>query len=119
MLMLSFLGAWFLMTPLSSPLWQYLPVLHKVQFPWRVMVLQEFAVVTTVMLTLSHCIAERRGVYYLIAGGIAVSMLVWVGYRAAGGYEVRLRNEQNLNGLFYVVLQTEQARIVQKIVTYH
>ena len=91
MLMLSFLGAWFLMTPLSSPLWQYLPVLHKVQFPWRVMVLQEFAVVTTVMLTLSHCIAERRGVYYLIAGGIAVSMLVWVGYRAAGGYEEHLQ----------------------------
>ena len=91
MLMLSFLGAWFLMTPLSGPLWHYLPVLQKVQFPWRVMVLQEFTVVTTVILTFSHSLAGRRGLRYLIAGAIAASMLVWVGYRAVGGYQEHLQ----------------------------
>ena len=90
MLMLSFVGAWFLMTPLSSPLWYYLPVLQKVQFPWRVMVLQEFAVVTTVTLALGHCLAWRRGLRYLL-GAIAVSMLAWVGYRTFGGYQEHLQ----------------------------
>ena len=35
--------AWFLMTPISQPIWELLPTLQKVQFPWRVAVMLDVA----------------------------------------------------------------------------
>ncbi len=60
-LLLIFAGAWFLKTPLSTPVWHYVPALQKVQFPWRVMVIQEFAVVSTLILALGCCLENRAG----------------------------------------------------------
>jgi hypothetical protein len=43
-------GAWFLMTIVSYPLWKALPLLHKVQFPWRVGIVLDLAVAATTVL---------------------------------------------------------------------
>jgi hypothetical protein len=43
-------GAWFLMTIVSAPLWSALPVLQKVQFPWRVGIVLDLAVAATAVL---------------------------------------------------------------------
>jgi hypothetical protein len=47
-------GAWFLMTPLSRPLWEALPVLQKVQFPWRVAIVLDLAVAATTVLAIER-----------------------------------------------------------------
>ena len=47
-------GAWFLMTPLSRPLWEALPVLQKVQFPWRVAIVVDLAVAATTVLAIER-----------------------------------------------------------------
>lgn len=42
-------GAWFLMLPISGFVWIILPFLQKVQFPWRVAVVIDFAIAATVV----------------------------------------------------------------------
>jgi len=39
--------AWFLMTPVSRPIWEWFPVLQKVQFPWRIAIAIDLAVAMT------------------------------------------------------------------------
>ena len=50
------------MTPVSSPIWQILPALQKVQFPWRVAVMLDVA---TAMLVAAgvHCILNSRSIW--------------------------------------------------------
>jgi hypothetical protein len=51
--LLLFAGGWFLMLPISAFFWDLLPFLKKVQFPWRVMVLIDFAIVITLVLAMN------------------------------------------------------------------
>jgi hypothetical protein len=37
-----FFIACFLMLPISSPVWQYLPMMNRIQFPWRLLALTSF-----------------------------------------------------------------------------
>jgi hypothetical protein len=58
-------GAWFLMTPVSLPLWRALPVLQKVQFPWRVAIVLDLAVAATIVLAvkgLDASVRQRRAI---------------------------------------------------------
>ena len=59
---ISVLLVWVLMTPVSSPIWQILPALQKVQFPWRVAVMLDIA---TAMLVAAgvHCILDSRSIW--------------------------------------------------------
>lgn len=43
-----------LMLPLSQPIWNLLPLLQKLQFPWRFMALSSFAAVCFITLMLPH-----------------------------------------------------------------
>ncbi len=52
--------AWFLMSPLSRPLWELVPILQKVQFPYRVAVIIDLAVAATAIYALQHVFATRR-----------------------------------------------------------
>lgn len=45
-------GAWFLMTPVSRFLWELLPFLQKVQFPWRVAIMLDLSVAITIVMAL-------------------------------------------------------------------
>lgn len=85
-LLLLFVGSWFLMTPVSALVWKYMPLLHKVQFPWRILVLQEFAVVTAVVLALAPLTRARRTPALAFSLLVAASMLTWSAYRTYDGY---------------------------------
>jgi len=63
-------GAWILMTIVSAPLWNALPVLQKVQFPWRVGIVLDLGVAATAVLVLNTIDPRRR------ARAIAVTALV-------------------------------------------
>jgi len=45
-----FLGTWFLMTPVSVFFWELIPIIKKVQFPWRALVFQDFSIAVIVSL---------------------------------------------------------------------
>lgn len=53
-------GAWFLMTPLSAPLWHLLPVLQQVQFPWRVAIVVDLAAAAAAALAADRFMARER-----------------------------------------------------------
>ncbi|MEP5569038.1 MAG: hypothetical protein ABJN62_14460 [Halioglobus sp.] len=55
-----YLSTWFLLTPLSSWVWEYAPFLKKVQFPWRVIVVQEWSVVVVLCIAFSRALEEPR-----------------------------------------------------------
>ncbi|MEH6518773.1 MAG: 6-pyruvoyl-tetrahydropterin synthase-related protein [Halioglobus sp.] len=101
-LLIIFTGAWFLMTPLSLWLWQLLPFLQKVQFPWRVMVIQEFAVVTSLGLALSVALRSGRRWALATAAALAVAFSAWVATIAFQDYQPHIElmgDEANVRSL--------------------
>jgi hypothetical protein len=52
-------GAWLLMTPLSTPIWQWIPLLQKVQFPWRSMIVVDFAAATAIAIAAGWVLRAR------------------------------------------------------------
>lgn len=70
-----FAGAWFIMTPPSLPLWHALPFLQKVQQPWRVVVLMDFAVAAVLLSALASLRAAPLG-SRAMAGGAAVFLVM-------------------------------------------
>ena len=58
--MLFVAGAWLLMTPVSRPLWEALPLLQKVQFPWRVAIVLDFAIAATTVLAIKGLDVSAR-----------------------------------------------------------
>lgn len=52
--------AWCLMTPVSTPLWELIPVLKSVQFPWRVAIALDIAVAITVVKAIESYTSTRR-----------------------------------------------------------
>jgi hypothetical protein len=60
--------AWIFMTPLSRLLWQYLPFLQAIQFPWRFMTMAEFG------LPLAIASLMPLGRRQFLAAGVAVAM---------------------------------------------
>ena len=90
MLLIIFLGSWFLMTPVSVLVWKYAPFLHQVQFPWRILVLQEFAVVTAVVLALAQLTLLGRTPTLICSVLVAAGMFTWSLYRTYDGYQQHL-----------------------------
>lgn len=52
-------GAWWLMTPLSQPVWLLLPLLQKVQFPWRAGIVIDMAAAIGVAVAFEHLLRMR------------------------------------------------------------
>ncbi len=53
-------GAWVLMTPVSQPLWAHLPLLAKVQFPWRAMIVIDLAAAVTIAMAVDRVWTGRK-----------------------------------------------------------
>ena len=85
-LLLIVAGAWFMMLPGSRAVWELVPVLQKVQFPWRMIVIVDFAVVATVVLALQcvHGTNNRR--LFLVPLGAAALFLAASVYMSTGDY---------------------------------
>jgi hypothetical protein len=78
--------SWFLMTPVSAFLWQALTLLQKVQFPWRLLVLQDWALMTTLSLLLGWGLSSRRFIGAFPAIAIFSLVLGWAGFYLVKGY---------------------------------
>lgn len=69
-------GAWFLMLPISGFLWELVPPLQKVQFPWRVLVVVDLAAAATVVLALQRLRNSSKGTFQLALSVAAMLLLV-------------------------------------------
>lgn len=68
--------AWFLMTPLSTFIWETAPALSRVQFPWRLLSVVELAAAVAVLYAL-HCAYTLRDLISSGAVLFAIGLLVW------------------------------------------
>jgi hypothetical protein len=64
-----------LMAGLLPQFWTQMPFVAKVQFPWRIMMLVEFAMITAVALAWGQ--ASRRGLAVVLAVALVVSLPAW------------------------------------------
>jgi hypothetical protein len=81
---------WLMMTPLSYSLWDALPLLQKVQFPWRFLVLQDFALVTALTILLGQASLGGNKAPLVYSAIAAVLVAVVTGYYLSAGYERHL-----------------------------
>lgn len=65
---------WFFVTPLSWPAWAYLPVLEKIQLPYRFFYIYDFGLATTIMM-LASVSGEQRWRRY----GVGLVLFCWLG----------------------------------------
>jgi hypothetical protein len=76
--------AWFLMTPLSMPLWKLLPTLQKVQFPWRATIIVDVAfAVCAVFATRKFGPKDRAGWAALSVIGLVLALSLAATARSA------------------------------------
>ncbi len=68
--------AWFLMSPLSTFVWETAPELWKVQFPWRIAMVVDLAAAIAVLHAL-HCLQVHRDWFSALALVIALAALSW------------------------------------------
>jgi hypothetical protein len=68
--------AWFLMSPLSRPVWEGFSILQKVQFPWRVAIVMDLAVAMTAVYAMDCIFSKERRISLALAG-IAMTLLVY------------------------------------------
>ena len=68
--------AWFLMSPWSEIVWETLPELWKVQFPWRIAMVVELATAIALLHTL-HCLQHYRDVVSAFALVLVAGLLVY------------------------------------------
>jgi hypothetical protein len=78
--------AWAFMTPVSRPLWELVPVLQAVQFPWRVAPAIDMAVAMAVVAAIQTYSAARRPVssIALVLAGILFVYAAYDGARLIG-----------------------------------
>lgn len=78
---------WFMVSPLSVPLWEYLPGLRKIQFPWRFCMLADLAVASMAVFSLEGIVRHRDRVSRFCMGLAAVlfGLLALSGSRQAVG----------------------------------
>jgi len=86
--LLSVVFVWFMVSPLSVPLWEYLPGLRKIQFPWRFCLLADLAVASMAVFSLEGIVRHRDRVSRFCMGIAAVlfGVLALSGGRQAVGY---------------------------------
>ncbi len=77
---LPLLIAWIFLTPLSWPLWRYLPFLQAIQFPWRFMMMAEFGL----PLVIGFLIPLGRR--HILAAGAGVALFSLLS--GFGGYQL-------------------------------
>lgn len=70
---------WFLMSSLSTALWEMTPFLWKVQFPWRVAIVLDLTTAIMVTFTVQHAFATRSSLSYLIVCVVCL-LLIYCSY---------------------------------------
>jgi hypothetical protein len=75
-------GAWFLMTPASRFLWELLPILQKVQFPWRVAIVIDLAVAITFVVALRDIPAGKNRQFVFVSSMAAILLVLSGGFSA-------------------------------------
>jgi hypothetical protein len=75
-------GAWFLMTPVSWPLWELFPLLKKVQFPWRVAIVLDLAVAMAFVMAMRDVSADMNRKF------VSISIMAGLLLTLSGGYGV-------------------------------
>jgi len=68
--------AWFLMSPLSTFVWENAPELWKVQFPWRIAMVVDFAAAIAALHAV-HCLQVHRDWFSAAATIAAVALMAW------------------------------------------
>jgi hypothetical protein len=71
--------AWYLMTPLSKPLWELIPILQTVQFPWRVAIVLDIAVAITLVEAIQIC-TKTRQLASVLGLGLAALLFLYAAY---------------------------------------
>jgi len=70
--------AWFMMSPLSTPIWEYAPQLWKVQFPWRLSMVVDLATCIAALYAL-RALFDHRDIVSAAAVAISVGLLaLWL-----------------------------------------
>jgi uncharacterized membrane protein len=76
---------WFAMSPLSAFLWEVLPVLYKLQFPWRFALLLDLALAALIGLAVTAAAAEgSRSRLALCAASGALLLIVDLAFAVSG-----------------------------------
>jgi hypothetical protein len=96
-LLLFIATAWFMMLPGSRFVWELAPVLQKVQFPWRMFIIVDFAVAATLVLAFQCLQGVRPGRLILVPMGASGLFLAASAYVSAGDYseQWKLHNDAN------------------------
>jgi hypothetical protein len=68
--------AWLLMTPLSLPLWHALPLLQKVQYPWRAALALDMATAMVLATALERAVAARDSLAKGVVAACAASLVL-------------------------------------------
>ncbi|MGD2056982.1 MAG: hypothetical protein PVJ15_09270 [Gammaproteobacteria bacterium] len=68
-------AVWFMMLPGSRFVWELVPVLKKVQFPWRIFLIADFAVAATVVLAL-QCLRGATARYLALVPAAAAGLFL-------------------------------------------
>ncbi len=68
--------AWFLMSPWSQIVWETLPELWKVQFPWRIAMVADMATAIALLHSL-HCLHEHRDAWSALALAAVLGLLIY------------------------------------------
>jgi hypothetical protein len=101
-----FVLSWFLMSGASLWLWQVLPILWKVQFPWRVSGVLDLATATIAVCTLQHLIQTRDSISCLIAGSSCL-LLIYCSF--TGRYVIG--NLDPLEDTHYIAYRNEEVKL--------
>jgi hypothetical protein len=68
--------AWFLMSPWSEIVWETLPELWKVQFPWRIAMVVDLATAIALLHSL-HCLDRYRDIVSRLALAVVAGLLIY------------------------------------------
>ncbi len=90
--------AWFLMSPLSRPLWDLVPILQKVQFPYRVAIIIDLAVAATAVYALQRIFTAPR-LTTILGIGLCVVLLGYSAYTGSKGARQLLTPHHNRHRL--------------------
>jgi hypothetical protein len=104
------LGSAVMTTPLSRPVWRYVPLLQAVQFPWRFLTVLTVASAATVACGLAVSARHRPFGRYATAAALACLAAAWVPYTAYAARSGFGELAPNLDRQRIVALRLRQSR---------
>lgn len=89
------LGTWLMMTPASTFIWELFPLLQKIQFPWRVMTIQDFAWVATVAAAVAVSFKSGKPSSRYVSSALVVTAMLWIAFIGHKYYQEHLILEKD------------------------